>query len=292
MADDIASVDKGDALKSSVKTEQVKVWFAQAFGNLELRRATYIKHSFARHLHEGFSISLIEKGIAGLDHRGRTHTIPAGDFTIVNPGEIHTGYAIAKEGWTYRIFYPDVALFQQVASEVTGKSQTTPYFPITVFQDKRLFALFLGLHVALEKPAPQIEQESNLLLLLVELITRYAVPSPLRQSIGKERSRIKLVRECLETYYSENISLEQLAGIANLSPFHLLRLFRQEVGLPPHAYLTQVRVIRAKKLLSEGMAIARVAFETGFADQSHLSKKFKQIVGVTPRQYGLSHKNL
>lgn len=287
MANDITSVKKSDALKPPMKLEQVNVWFAQAFGNLELRRATYIKHSFARHMHEGFAISLIERGIAGLNYRGTTHTIPAGNFTIINPGEVHTGYAIGEEGWTYRIFYPDAALLNQVASEVKGKSKATPYFPTTVFQDKELFALFLRLHIALEKPAPRIEKESNLLWSLAQLIARHAGSSPLLKSVGKERSPIKIVREHLETYYAENFTLEQLARIANLSPFHLLRVFRQEVGLPPHAYLNQVRVTHAKTLLSQGMPIAQVAFESGFVDQSHFTKKFKHIIGVTPRQYRL-----
>jgi len=65
----------------------------------------------------------------------------------------------------------------------------------------------------------------------------------------------------------------------------LLRVFRKELGIPPHAYLTQVRVLRAKKLLSVGIPIAQVAWETGFADRSHLNRHFKRLVGVAPGQY-------
>jgi AraC-like DNA-binding protein len=75
--------------------------------------------------------------------------------------------------------------------------------------------------------------------------------------------------------------------VANLSPFYLLRTFRDRIGLPPHGYLNQVRLIRAKKLLSQGCQISQVAHEIGFADQSHLTRQFKRMFGVTPGQYKL-----
>jgi AraC-like DNA-binding protein len=83
----------------------------------------------------------------------------------------------------------------------------------------------------------------------------------------------------------ENPSLEQLSALAGLSQYHLVRVFRQETGLPPHTYLTQTRIERAKEQLQAGEPIAAVAATTGFADQSHFTKRFKRIVGVTPGQY-------
>jgi transcriptional regulator GlxA family with amidase domain len=82
--------------------------------------------------------------------------------------------------------------------------------------------------------------------------------------------------------FTENISLEQLAALVNLSPYRLNRVFSQEVGVPPHAFLNQVRVWRAKAQLAKGMAIAQVAVETGFYDQAHLTRHFKRLLGYTP----------
>ena len=76
-----------------------------------------------------------------------------------------------------------------------------------------------------------------------------------------------------------------MKGIANLNPFYLLRTFRDRVGMPPYEYLTQVRVARAKRLLSQGYAIAQVTQQTGFVDRSHLTRQFKRFVGVTPGKY-------
>lgn len=99
-------------------------------------------------------------------------------------------------------------------------------------------------------------------------------------------------REFLEANAEQDVSLVRLAAVAGLSPFHLVRVFREAVGLPPHAYLDQVRVERAKGLLSAGLPIARAAAEAGFADQSHLTRRFKRLVGVTPGQYRAGSKNV
>jgi AraC-like DNA-binding protein len=89
----------------------------------------------------------------------------------------------------------------------------------------------------------------------------------------------------MEASYMDNPSLEDLAHIAGLSPFHLTRVFHEATGLPPHTYLTQLRVSRAKQRLQAGDPIADVAAATGFSDQSHLTRRFKRIVGVTPGQF-------
>jgi AraC-like DNA-binding protein len=85
--------------------------------------------------------------------------------------------------------------------------------------------------------------------------------------------------------------LTQLASFAKLSRFHLLRLFRTQMGVPPHEYQTQVRITHARKLLRKGYSILETAFETGFFDQSHFSRNFKRITGRTPGQY-LSESNI
>jgi AraC-like DNA-binding protein len=79
--------------------------------------------------------------------------------------------------------------------------------------------------------------------------------------------------------------LSQLSALTHFSPFYLCRIFCRTVGLPPHVYLTQIRVSQAKKLLAQGKAIAQVAQEVGFSHQSHLHRHFKKIMGVTPKQY-------
>jgi transcriptional regulator GlxA family with amidase domain len=141
---------------------------------------------------------------------------------------------------------------------------------------------FSRIHRALEMPHSRLERDSWLLELVSLLLQHCALESPQILSYGRESDRIKQVREFLMERFTENISLEQLAALVNLSPYRLNRVFSQEVGVPPHAFLNQVRVWQAKEQLAKGMEIAQVAVETGFYDQAHLTKHFKRLLGYTP----------
>jgi AraC-like DNA-binding protein len=81
------------------------------------------------------------------------------------------------------------------------------------------------------------------------------------------------------------VTLQALARIAGLSAFHLCRVFRETVGMTPHAYQTHARVRRARSLLRAGLPITQAAAEAGFYDQAHLTRHFKRIVGLTPGRY-------
>jgi AraC-like DNA-binding protein len=130
-----------------------------------------------------------------------------------------------------------------------------------------------------------LERESRLLEAFVNLVARHAVDKLPARRIGSEHRAVKRAREYLESLPSENISLEGLAREAGLSPFYLSRVFREETGLPPHAYHTLMRARLAKTLLAQRVPITQVALEAGFYDQAHLTRHFKRIFGVTPGQY-------
>ena len=84
----------------------------------------------------------------------------------------------------------------------------------------------------------------------------------------------------------EAVRLHELAAAVGLSPCYFLRIFRHATGMPPHAYLNQMRLERARILLRAGEPAAQVAAALGFADQSHLIRRFKSTFGVTPGRYG------
>lgn len=276
---------KNSVVKGAALQEQAKFWRAPDLGNLELLRASYISHSFARHTHDELMIGVIEQGGCAFYYRGGTHVAAAGSLVLINPGEVHDGAGAEAARLTYRALYPDVDLLRRAASDLAGKPRGIPYFPSAVIEDAPLCRLVRSLHLALEAPASALERESRLLWTLAQLIGRCAEQHPALFPIGKERLAVQRAREYLEAHHPENVSLAQLARITNLSPFHLLRVFRAALGLPPHAYLTQLRVARAKNLLCLGLPIPQVALEAGFVDQSHLTRHFKRLVGVTPGQY-------
>ena len=194
------------------------------------------------------------------------------------------------EGLTYRMLYPAASLLQQARRAISDRSDSElPFFSSPVIYDSALAQLISHLHTTLTTPSNTLERESNLLGTLTQLIMRHAQTHPLPRSIKPERAKIQQVRTYLEEHATENDTLEQLSSVANMSPFHLLRVFRSVVGLPPHSYLTNIRISQAKQLIAAGMPLTMVAGTVGFADQSHLTKQFKSLIGVTPGQYARSY---
>ena len=102
---------------------------------------------------------------------------------------------------------------------------------------------------------------------------------------SRRAAALRRVAEYIEKNSTERIMLEELAALANLSPCRFATVFRREIGLPPHRYLCHVRIQHAIALLRSGVPLAMAASEAGFFDQSHLSRHFKSICGVTPGKY-------
>jgi AraC-like DNA-binding protein len=101
-----------------------------------------------------------------------------------------------------------------------------------------------------------------------------------------------LVQEYLDAHFAEKVSLDELAEVADLSPYHLVRSFCGAVGLPPCQYQIQLRVHHALGRLREGAPISLVAQEAGFVDQSHLNRHFKRLLGITPGQFRAVRKSV
>jgi AraC family transcriptional regulator len=101
------------------------------------------------------------------------------------------------------------------------------------------------------------------------------------------RGRLRAVVEYIEERLDAGPTLEQMAAVARLSPFHFARQFKASTGLPPHQYVIARRIERAKQLLQGGggLTLAQVAARAGFSNQSHFSHHFKRLVGVTPGQF-------
>ena len=265
--------------------EWVKVWHDAVLEGLELHYATYITHTFSRHMHDYYVVGVIEAGIQAFSYRGAHQITPAGGVFVINPGEAHTGEALTASGYTYRTLYPDVPLLKRVASELAGREERFPFFSTAVIIDPELTSRLKELHCALATAQSPLERESRFWEASAYLITHYAELRPPEQRLGQERQAVKQVRHYLDEHYTQRVTLSQLAHLVGLSPFYLLRVFEQEVGIPPHAYLESVRIRRAQRLLACGIPLAQVAYDLGFSTQSHFTHRFKRLLGVTPGQY-------
>jgi AraC-like DNA-binding protein len=121
--------------------------------------------------------------------------------------------------------------------------------------------------------------------MLERIVRVHTKPSSIERSHRSQRALVRRVRAYLDENAATDISLTDLAQMVNASAYYLNRVFRADVGIPPHAYQTQVRIERARELLARGMPVHRVAVELGFYDQSHFTNQFKRLLGYTPSTY-------
>lgn len=262
--------------------EQAKLWRDAALDNLELLRANFVTQTFAPHTHETYAIGIVESGVEYFDYRGQRELAGAGTIGIIHPGELHTGGPQGAAGWRYCALYPDADLMERVLAAMGCSHRNLPFFRESVIDDPELFTHLLRMHAACETDAPVLERESRLMWALAKMIERHADLAQSVRPIGPERGIVATMVDYLHDNLPRNIRLAELSRLTQLSEFQLLRAFRAEMGLPPHAYLIQLRVARAKSLLVKGVPPADAAAQVGFADQSHLTRRFKRMVGVTP----------
>lgn len=263
---------------------EASLTWAPEFGGLELLRAAYQSHHFPLHAHETFAIAMHTRGAARSWYRGGTWLIPPGTVAVYAPGEVHTGEPAGDDPWCYRMFYVPAELMQSAgwrAGYVPANSGTGP-----VLHDQILCCRLLLAHRVFEISRSPLRRESALLDALGQLVSRMATRA--RDPLPDAHRAVALVRDYFEAHYAGAVRLSDLAQASGLSPFHLVRVFRQATGLTPHAYLDQLRVRHARTMLRAGSAPADVALRTGYADQSHLTRHFRRLVGVTPGQYARS----
>ncbi len=253
------------------------------FTEFDWLHATFVQHSFAPHSHDGFVISVIERGVEAFSYQKTVHHAVAGSIIMVNPHEVHTGYAPLEYGWQYRCFYPSIALLEKVAMGLGWSG--TPFFKHAVTRNSTLEKQLVAAHQMMNSAASQLEQDTILLEAFSALLLCYADTHQPLKNVSLEPVAVRVAREFLEANVAQNPSLEQLAAVTGLNEFTLLRAFKRLHGLPPHAFLVQRRLEFAKTALRHQDAVADVAAQFGFADQAHFTRLFKRTFGVTPAVY-------
>jgi AraC-like DNA-binding protein len=171
-------------------------------------------------------------------------------------------------------------------SELSGRRDPLPSLREGILQDARLSAELHALFEQLRRPLVAVGCELRLLHCLARLLVAQATrPPACAQGTPCHRSGVERAREYLREHIVKDVSLDELAEVACLSKWHLLRAFRREYGLSPHAYQMQLRLARARRLLERGQSSSYATYEAGFADQSHLTRRFKEFFGFTPARY-------
>jgi AraC-like DNA-binding protein len=251
---------------------------------VEAMRAHFVRHVYDRHSHDAYSFGVTERGVQAFRCRGGTRASAAGMVMAFNPDDPHDGHAAGSDGFTYAMLHLGTDLVADILADARGSHAGLPLFTEPVVDDGLLAGRLQRLNTLLLDGATRLEAQELVMGAVLAMVERHATqpvaaPTPWRSGAPSR------VRDLLHDGFAEDLSADDLAGAVGLSRFQLYRQFRERYGVPPSAYLRQVRLREARRRLAAGAAIAEVAFATGFADQSHLTRWFRRTYGITPRVY-------
>ncbi|PKH21506.1 AraC family transcriptional regulator [Pseudomonas sp. 43NM1] len=260
---------------------------------IETLRAHFQGHAYDPHWHDSYLVGVTEQGVQQFNCRRARHQSTPGKVFLLEPGDIHDGDAPTEDGFTYRMLYLDP---QWLERELAALFDNAPLnsrlsFANTLTADPRLAQATSQAFQTLHGGELKIVRQTALDGLLERLTshlhwrTRYS-----------EDPRLPLVAQKAREYLHANahldIGLDQLAMVTGVDRFRLTRAFKAAYGLAPHAYLVQLRLSKARRLLASGAQPAAVAMELGFADQSHMGRWFVRAYGLTPAMYRKRCSNL
>lgn len=263
-------------------------WLAEI--GVETVHGKQVEHYFARHTHRHCCIGLVETGAWELSCRGRTYTVQPGQVYIIPPAAEHSCRTLGDRPLAYRTIMVADSLFAAAGLLDSGPQTMQRLFRQIVLADDGLYRQVLAVHRLLASKETRLGKQTETIALLAQIVALQG--GDLSPASGENLPRgqeacIRQAQAYIDENYADSIAVQQLAQVANTSPYYLIRLFGDIVGVPPHIYQQQARIRQAKQLLSGGEALVDVAVSTGFVDQSHFTKTFKKMVGVTPKQYQL-----
>jgi AraC-like DNA-binding protein len=258
---------------------RIRAWRPDVPGVAEVLHAHFPRHAYPMHTHDAWALLVVDAGAVhyGLDRH--EHDIGSSLVTLLPPYVAHDGRSLTPDGFRKRVVYlePD-----RIDTSLLGRAVDHPGW-----SDPSLRSAVHRLHAALGREGEELEAESRLAL-VTDRLARLLAREPDLPRRGRSPATAGRLRDLLEARTVEGVRLDEASRLLGAEPTYLLRAFRDEYGVPPHRYLTGRRLADARRRLLAGERPVDVAVAVGFYDQAHLSRHFKQLLGVTPGVFAAS----
>lgn len=253
---------------------------------IETIRAHFTGHAYDPHFHDAYLVGVTEQGLQEFSCRRAVHRSTPGRVILIEPGETHDGHAPAEAGFTYLMLYLDPAWLAEACTRVADGafSHHQVGFRATLNDEPRLAIAIRRAFWMLHGQEARLMRDGALDELAASLNPHFG--ASVVAKVGEAATRAaRRARDWLREQMEQDIGLDELARRCGADRFQLTRAFRAAYGLPPHAYLVQLRLAAARRRLAAGEAPADVAAAVGFADQSHLGRWFRRAFGLPPAAY-------
>lgn len=250
----------------------------------------------SNHYHRDYEFYYLFTGLRHYFIDDRTYAVEAGDLVLIGSDIVHrTANADSTGGHDYErlLLYFDPSYFDRFSDEhrdlLLSVFRSLPVVRLKLQRRLQLEALLLRLLAELTEQQPGYTLHASnavneALLFAARELLREEPPAPAAPSPAEQR--ITSVVRYINAHYSDNLQLERLSSLFYTSPSHLSRSFRQTTGFGLSEYITLTRIRQAQRLLQEShLSITEIAERSGFGNFSHFGKCFKQIAGLSPRDY-------
>ncbi|MCL6702475.1 AraC family transcriptional regulator [Pseudomonas sp. T1.Ur] len=242
------------------------------------------KVCYSRHAHDHFSIGAITGGRSTYLHEQSRFLVQSGTVVLMNPGDVHACNPINDQPWSYVMLYVDTQWLRDLQRRI-GFDPTLDFqaFDTTHSRDVVLYSGLCALYeVLVDEQIDADDKTGAALAFFTDL--QYRLNPAGRPDRGSHPALMRAA-QFIHDHCTEALKLEDICAFAQLSPSYLSRAFKRHYGMTPHAFLINRRIQFARRQLREGKLIADVALESGFADQAHFQRAFKQHLAATPGQY-------
>jgi AraC-like DNA-binding protein len=248
---------------------------------IERIEAFFAGHAYDPHRHDTYAIGRTLAGVQSFDYRGARADSMRGHAIILHPDERHDGRAGAPAGFRYRMLYIAPRL---VRDALGRRARSLPFARQAVSDDPRLLGALRPALGDLERPWEALEADQVILGIADALLaldpTARGHPDGTACAIAVERAR-----QLLDDEFARVVASEELEAATGLDRYTLARQFRKRLGTSPYRYLTLRRLDHARALMRAGHGLADTAAASGFADQGHMTRRFRQAYGLPPGRW-------
>ena len=273
-------------MPSSRTHNATRYWHDPRIPGLSLLLADFTDHEYRPHVHSEMVVAVTESGGAIITGHGLEAEARPDRLFVLNPGEVQSARMGESRHWVYRSFYFGEDALEDIYRGLGLSGQ--PSFPSSAISDPGLIAECRSLHLALEQRSEACAIRERLLQVFAHMYADCGTAGRSMEAGSVDWARFRKVAAVVRARRLEELRLEELAAVADLTAFQLIRLFKRASGLTPHAYVVQLRLDDARQHLRNGMPIAEAAMAAGFYDQSSLTNHFRRSYGITPGQYALA----
>ncbi|MFZ5781431.1 MAG: helix-turn-helix domain-containing protein [Pseudomonadota bacterium] len=256
-----------------------QIRFDDPQASLQRLTARFGGHAYDLHRHETYAVGLTLWGAQSFHYRGALRTSRGGQVMVIHPDEAHDGHATLDAGFAYRMLYIEPALVSQALG-----GAPPPYVPDVVADDAVLAALLAEAFADFPRPLEPLAADAIVERLATRLASRGDGRPPRRPQPAAQRA-VARARDYLAAEAQRTVASHELEAVTGLDRFTLARQFRALTGTSPHRWQVGRRLARAQAMIAAGTSLSEAAAETGFADQSHLTRHFVARFGLTPGRF-------